>query len=213
MVPDEMLLTGCYRATGISDSSLDIRDHSYLIREVGGETREHTRLVTRLLDAGSVIFVVSMTGYCEAVPESLLWPGTVAYSRPSDEKVSANQMQESLMLFKSITRLYEFRTVPILLLLNKLDLLGQRMRNNPIADYFPEYSGDSDPLAACRFFAAKFLELDNRPQGDLKVVVASAVDKYDFNCTIDELIPELFEGEMAVIPHAVSSEEDEGRTR
>ena len=72
-------------------------------------------------------------------------------------------MQGSLMLFESVTKLDGFSTVPILLLFNKFDLLEQRMWKDPIVDYYPEYSGDSDPLTACRFFAAKYSELDCRP--------------------------------------------------
>ena len=148
-------------------------------------------------DADGVIFVVSMTGYCQAVPIS---PAERSYWELSEREVIPNQMLESIRLFKDIAKMNKFRTVPILLLLNKFDLLAQQMRTDPIADYFPEYSGDSYPLTACRFFAAKFRELDSRPKGNLKVVIASAVDPKDLNCTIGELIPEVFEEEPSVIP-------------
>lgn len=64
----------------------------------------------------------------------------------------------------------EFNTNPIVLLFNKFDLLEQRVKENPIEDYYPEYPEDSDPWAACRFFAAKFSELDRRPHGSLRVL-------------------------------------------
>ena len=109
-------------------------------------------------------------------------------------------MLDSLDLFERMIQLDGFKFSPIVVLLNKLDLLAQRMESDPIADYFPEYSGDSHPLAACRFFAAKFLELDSRLAGNLRIVIASAVDPYDLNCTIGELIPELFAEKFVVFP-------------
>lgn len=93
-------------------------------------------------------------------------------------------MLESLTLFKSITKLDCFRDVPIVLLFNKVDLLEQQMRENPIVDHYPEYSGNSDPLAAYHFFAAKFSELDCRPQGNLRILETSAVELDTFGSTI-----------------------------
>ena len=125
--------------------------------------------------------------------------------------VSQNQMLDSLDLFERMIQLDGFKCSPIVVLLNKLDLLAQRMESDPIADYFPEYSGDSHPLAACRFFAAKFLELDSRQKGNLRIVIASAVDPYDLNCTIGELMPELFEEEPAPTNQVEEEEEDKVR--
>ena len=191
----------------LKDSSLGIQDRSCRVYEVGGRRAE--RMSWRDVDknADSVIFVVSMTGYSQAVP------GYVTKNTPSwfREPMSQNQMLESLKLFGDITRVPEFRTIPILLLLNKLDLLAQRIWKDPIANYFPGYSGDSDPLAACRFFAAKFLDLDNRPKGNLKVVVASAVDTHDFNCTLDEILPEVFEEGPAADPAEEGEEGNMGK--
>lgn len=56
------------------------------------------------------------------------------------------------MLFESLTKLDGFRTMPTILLLNKVDLLKQRMRKDPIVNHYPEYPEDSDPLTACQVF-------------------------------------------------------------
>ena len=156
-------------------------------------------------NADGVIFVISLTGYCQTVPTSR---AEQSHRELSGREVLPDQMLESMRLFKDITKIDEFRTVPILLLLNKLDSLAQRMRTDPIENRFPEYLGSSDPLAACHFFASKFLDLDRRPKGNLRVVIASAVDPHDLNCTIGELMPEVFKEEPAAIPN---EEGEEGR--
>lgn len=106
------------------------------------------------------------------------------------------------MLFESITKLDCFGTVPIVLLFNKFNLLEQQMSENPIVDYYSEYSGDSDPLAAYRFFAAKFSEIDRRPHGSLRILVTSAVEHDDFTSPIDELWQDLFQQKLTIIPQA-----------
>ena len=106
------------------------------------------------------------------------------------------------MLFESLTKLDGFRTVPIILLFNKVDLLKERMRKDPIVNHYPEYSEDSDPSTACRFFAAKYSELDRRPYGSLKTVVTSAVEQETFKSTVDEIWPDLFGHGLTVIPEA-----------
>lgn len=111
-------------------------------------------------------------------------------------------MHESLSLFGSVTERDGFRAVPIILLLNKFDLLEQRMGEKPIVNHYPEYSDDSDPLAACRFFAAKFSEVDRRPHGSLRILVTSAVEPDTFRPTIDELLPDLFHNKLTDIPEA-----------
>ena len=106
------------------------------------------------------------------------------------------------MLFEYITKLDAFKNVPIVLVFNKLDLLKQRMMENPIVNYYPEYSGDSDPMTGYQFFAAKFAELDSRPKGSLRILVTSAVDYDDFKPTVDELWLDLFQDDLKISSEA-----------
>ena len=97
------------------------------------------------------------------------------------------------MLFESITKIQRYEDVPIVLLLNKLDLLEERMLKTPIAEYYADYSGDPKPLTACRFFADKLSELDRRLHGSLRILAISAVNPNRFVSTIEELWSDLFQ--------------------
>lgn len=204
-MPDELLLRGCYRTTGIHDTKLDIEGRSCHLYDVDGRRSERKKWLNYFQDADTIIFVVSLTGYCQALPENV---NAVSVDRKCFgpfERLTAllqNQMLESLALFESIIKLEGFGTVPIILMLNKFDLLEHRMRNNPIVDYYPEYSGDSNPLHACRFIATKFSQLDHRPHGSLRMMVTSVVEDDDFKSTIDELWPDLFRQGLEIIPAA-----------
>lgn len=185
-MPDEMLLRGCFGTTGVHRTSLSIEGHSCHVYNFDGKVSECEKWLGHCHDVHTVIFVVSLTGYCQNLP------GTI----------NENQMPESLMLFESIINLDCFKTVPIVLLFNRFNLLARQMSENPMVDYYPEYSGDSDPLAAYHFFAAKFSELDRRPHGSLRTIVTSAVEHDDFISPIDEIWPDLFQQPLTVIPEA-----------
>lgn len=103
-----------------------------------------------------------------------------------------NRMQESLILFESVSKLGGLRAVPMIVLFNNYDLLEQRMQDHPIKDYFPAYSGDSNPSIACRFFAGLFAEHDR--DGRLTILVTNKAEQNDgdFHSMIDKLCPDLF---------------------
>ena len=64
------------------------------------------------------------------------------------------------MLFASLLSVSRFKETAITLLLTKLDLFEEKIKKEPIHDYFPDYTGRSDDSAAGqRFFVDKFLSL------------------------------------------------------
>lgn len=195
-MPDEVLLRHCYRTPRSRDSTLEIEGRSCHVYDIGGERSERTKWLNYFQDVDMTIFVVSLTGYCQTLVENVNATSIDGAHFPLQRRASPpqNRMQESLMLFESISKLERFKSVPIILMLNKMDLLEQRMKDDPIAEYYPEYSGDSDPITACRFFAGKFSQLDRRLPEYLKILVTSAVkqDDDDFSFKIDELWPDLF---------------------
>ena len=204
-MPDEILLRGCYRTMGVHVTKLDIQGRPCRIYDVGGRRSERKKWPNYLQDVDMVIFVVSLTGYCQTLPEDVNTVGPDEQIFDSIRRLTLflqNQMQESQMLFEYITKLDGFKTIPIILVFNKLDLLKQRMTENPIANYYPEYSGDPDPMKGYRFFAAKFTEFDRRPEGSLRILVTSAVDYDDFKPTVDELWLDLFQDDLTLIPEA-----------
>ena len=107
-------------------------------------------------------------------------------------------MEVSLSKFGTWVKDERFRTVPIILLLNKLDIFASRIKKKPIANYFPDGPTDEDYETGCRYFAQKFAELDERPCGFLTIVATSAVDREAFRKTlgtIESVITQVYKGE------------------
>lgn len=89
-------------------------------------------------------------------------------------------MKQQIRLFESLTRLKMYKNVPIVILLNKTDVLGQLITTRPISDYFYEYSAGPTCFHACQFFADKFANSDRRENGDLRIYGTCAVHESGF---------------------------------
>ena len=107
-------------------------------------------------------------------------------------------MKESLSAFGSLVKDQRLRTVPIILLLNKVDVFASKIKEKAITDYFPYGPTDEDCETGCKYFARKFAVLDERPRGFLTIVATSAVDRKSFRKTLgtlESVITEVYEGE------------------
>ena len=97
-------------------------------------------------------------------------------------------MKQQIRIFEYITRLKIFKDIPIIILLNKTDVLEQLITKNPISDYFQEYTAGANCFEACKFFADKFAKSDCRLDGDLRIYRTCAVQESCFQETLEELL-------------------------
>ena len=96
-------------------------------------------------------------------------------------------MEQQIRFFASLTGLKKVRDVPIILLLNMIDVLAQLITTRPISDYFKDYTGGASCSQACRFFAEKFATSDRRVMGNLRIYGICAVEQSSFRDTIRSL--------------------------
>ena len=55
--------------------------------------------------------------------------------------LSQNRMEEALRLFNSILNNKWFLDTSVILFLNKKDLFAQKIKERPLVDYYPEFTG------------------------------------------------------------------------
>ena len=176
------------------------------MHEIVGSKSERKEWMTYFQDVDRFLFVVSLISYSQTS-----WRATNTVSIDSAcfnalerlIRFSKNRLQEYLMLFESISKYSGLRTVPLILLFNEFDLLRPRMRDYPVVDNYPDYSGSSNPSFACRYFAGKFVELDrNEPPERPKIYVTNEVvqDDEDLESTVDDLCPNLFPRRLTTVP-------------
>ena len=103
-------------------------------------------------------------------------------------------MEQQIRIFEFLTRLKIFKDVPIILLLNKTDVLEQLITIKPISNYFGEYTAGANCFHVCQFFADKFAKSDRRPVGDLRIYGTCATQESGFRETLEILqnIPRSF---------------------
>lgn len=70
-MPDEMLLRGCFGTKGVHRTSLSFEGRSCHIYNFGGERLESKKWLGYFNDVDTVIFVVSLTGYCQNLPGTM----------------------------------------------------------------------------------------------------------------------------------------------
>lgn len=96
-------------------------------------------------------------------------------------------MKQQIRFFESLTREKIFEDAPIILFLNKTDVLEQLITIKPVSDYFEEYTAGADCFRACQFFADKFAKSDHRAGGSLRIYGTCAVEESCFRGTLNGL--------------------------
>lgn len=98
-------------------------------------------------------------------------------------------MEQSLAAIESLTKLKHCKELPIIVFLNKVDLLEQQLIQKPVATYFPTLPPDADARAVCRYFSDRLISLDQRAEGLFHVFVTSAVNRSTFDRTLERIRP------------------------
>jgi len=68
---DEDILHARVRTTGISNNTFQVRDHAYIVYDVGGERSERRKWIKVFDDVSLVLFFVPMSGYDESLYEDM----------------------------------------------------------------------------------------------------------------------------------------------
>jgi len=127
--------------------------------DVGGQRSERKKWIGMFEAVDAIIFVASLSSYDEVLAEDN----------------SVNSLKETVQIWDSIANSQWFTRSTIMLLLNKTDLFGQKLRNMPLSSKFPEYTGPNEPKEAAHFIRTLF---EKRIQSKKKVIVR-------YTCAID----------------------------
>ena len=93
--------------------------------DVGGQRNERKKWIHCFEDVTAIIFFADAAAYNLTLFE--------------DDRV--NRLLEALTLFEEICNCKYFHTTPLILFLNKRDLLKKKIEEVDIADYFDDYEG------------------------------------------------------------------------
>ena len=147
LVPtDSDVLHAYLRTAGITETFFHADTKTFHVYDHGG-TRSERKKWIHTFEANCLIFVAPLSGYDQSLVEDRL----------------GNQLYEALMLFKSLLSITRFKRPPIFLILNKMDLLAEKIKSHPISKCWPEYEGSlEDPESITTFIKNKFVELADK---------------------------------------------------
>ncbi|XP_077126883.1 guanine nucleotide-binding protein subunit alpha-15 isoform X1 [Ranitomeya variabilis] len=135
--------------TGINEYSFQVEKVNLRLVDVGGQKSERKKWIHCFEKVNCLIYLASLSEYDQQLEES------------SQE----NRMRESLALFRSIMELPWFRNTPIILFLNKTDLLAEKICFSDLGLYFPKFKGPrQDAKAAKEFIGSVYKEIFERTE-------------------------------------------------
>ncbi|KAM6894685.1 guanine nucleotide-binding protein G(q) subunit alpha-like [Lycodopsis pacificus] len=131
--------------TGILEYPFDLENVGFRMVDVGGQRSERRKWIHRFEAVTSIMFLVAISEYDQVLVES----------------AKENRMEESMALFQTIITSGWFHRSSVMLFLNQIDLLEEKILHSHLIDYFPEYDGPQrDVKAAQQFILDKFVGLN-----------------------------------------------------
>ncbi|XP_068429567.1 guanine nucleotide-binding protein G(q) subunit alpha-like isoform X2 [Clinocottus analis] len=122
--------------TGIIEYPFDQEDVVFRMVDVGGQRSERRKWIHCFEEVTSIMFLVALSEYDQVLVES----------------VNENRMEESMALFRTIINYKWFDSSSVMLFLNKMDLLEEKIMHSHLVDYFPEYDGPQQDVQAGKDF-------------------------------------------------------------
>lgn len=149
---------------GVEEFRFTYRSCDFTIIDVGGCKAERRKWINLFSRANMII-------YCAPL---------VDYSITLEEDTNVNSMAESLNIFESVVNLAYFQDTPLLLFLNKKDLLSKQVKAVSLIDYFPDYKGaDDNPHEVVAYIKSKFLHKIKDKSRPVKVHLICATNTRD----------------------------------
>ncbi|CAI5799002.1 guanine nucleotide-binding protein subunit alpha-15 [Podarcis lilfordi] len=140
--------------TGINEYCFSVQKVRLRIVDVGGQRSERRKWIHCFENVIALIYLASLSEYDQSL----------------EENTSENRMRESLDLFRTILELPWFWNTSIILFLNKVDILEEKILSSDLAAYFPSFPGPKrDAHAAKQFILEMYMDIFRKflvPGGD-----------------------------------------------
>ncbi|XP_063146980.1 guanine nucleotide-binding protein subunit alpha-15-like [Candoia aspera] len=122
--------------TGINEYCFLVQKVMLRIIDVGGQKSERRKWIHCFENVIAMIYLASLSEYDQSL----------------EENNTENRMRESLDLFRTILELPWFWNTSIILFLNKVDILEEKILSSDLAAYFPSFPGPKQDVHAAKHF-------------------------------------------------------------
>ena len=140
------------------------RARDFTVIDVGGRKAERRKWINLFSRANLIIYCASLVDFDQSL----------------EDDANVNSMSGSLNVFESVVNLTYFQDTPLLLFLNKKDLLTKKVKAVSLVQHYPDYKGvDDDPREITGFIKSKFLSKIKDTSRPVKTYVVSATNTRD----------------------------------
>lgn len=122
--------------TGIQEYPFQIDNIIFRMVDVGGQKSERRKWIHCFEGVDAVMYLTAISEYDQFLAED-------------DE---TNRLEESLNLFNTIIQYPWFVNSPIIVFMNKIDLLEEKIEHSDINDTWPDYTGPTKNFVSARDF-------------------------------------------------------------
>jgi len=166
------------KTTGLVQTSFVYKNLKFNLHDVGGQRSERKKWASCSEGVTALLFVASTSEYDQKCYEDDL----------------TNRMQESLSIFSEQVNGNFFKEIPVIILLNKIDVFKEKMKVKDLSSAYPEYTGGSDVEKGLEFIRQEFRNYNTHKKDRIHFFVTQATDRDGVKETLDkikELIVEL----------------------
>jgi guanine nucleotide-binding protein G(o) subunit alpha len=157
---DQDILLARVRTTAVSETTFEHGGIYFRIIDVGGQKGEREKWLPLFAGVTAIIFCVASSDYDLVLEEDGV----------------TNRMHDSLQLFKEIALHRYLRNVPIILFLNKKDLLEKKINEVDLKTCFPDYKGGKNFKACLKYLENKFTNAVKDREAEVFVHATQATD-------------------------------------
>mmetsp|Transcript_23970 Transcript_23970/g.26607 ORF Transcript_23970/g.26607 Transcript_23970/m.26607 type:complete len:355 (-) Transcript_23970:229-1293(-) len=173
MPTDDDIIFARQRTTGIVEAKFQQKQYEWLLVDVGGQKTERRKWIHCFDGMTAVIYVAASN----------------EWDIPSEETEGATKMQESLGVWRQHVNSPAFAETCIILFLNKMDLLNEKLAVVDLQETFSEYTGGADGKMALEFIKNQYLDAVDRDGHPASIYVhpTCAIDKEQIRALFEEL--------------------------
>ncbi|XP_065364682.1 guanine nucleotide-binding protein subunit alpha-11-like [Calliphora vicina] len=145
MPTDQDILRVRIATTGLVEHHFQVNNVKFRMTDVGGQRSERRKWMHCFDNVKAILFLVAISEYDQVLKEN----------------EQRNRLRESRKVFESISDY--FHGTPIILFLNKDDLLEEKIMHSHLDQFYTEFKGPRyDSEAARKFILDMFLQVRNR---------------------------------------------------
>ncbi|CAH1762088.1 9579_t:CDS:2 [Entrophospora sp. SA101] len=172
---DEDILQARVKTLGVSEHNFQVEHLTFKIFDVGGHRSQRQFWAPYFEDVDAIIFMAAIS----------------AYDQKLKEDDSVNRIRDSITLFKKTCNNDLFTKTGIILFLNKIDILKQKLAISQVKKHFPGYKGDNKYDSVSAYFKKLFLECKKNEKQNIYIHFTHATDTEQMRIivgSIDDLI-------------------------